>query len=709
MRSMRVPALVLGLVLLSSAAGLTWQTTQAANENANNQDSELRTAAANTEVLISKQFERAGAIGLLTAQDTVFSQFFNAPGSTEAKVASDTATRQDIVDLLVYQQTLFPGSIARSGLADARTGAEIAEVVNEFPSPPVTLEANADKKLPFFDDVLALRKGWLYQSAPYFSKETNEWVIGNATTVVVGGQKTGVLYFELTMSALRTQALAREGDATMRIVTEGTGEVAIDSRSAQVSSTEFGQTQDATFTTAAQTFGTSGLTTIGDERIAYVQMEPAETLQLVNESNWLVAASQPLVVTGLAAAISPLLIALLALGIPLLAYAVFSYARYFRRSKESSREMKTDRDHLNDRLGDLTEALNQASAGNLAVQLPVDFNDERLAVLAQSFESTLERLRALVAQAQGHGAQLAQAAVQMRATAQQQAGSANEQSATVTETTATVEELAATAAQIADTAGSVARVASETLALTDEGRGAVAESVEAMDQIRTVVDQIGVSSAGLGDKIAQVGQILTLIDELSEQTNLLALNAAIEAARAGEHGRGFAVVAAEVRKLAERAQESTSQIQGIVTEIQAHTRSTVVASEEGARAAERGAGKAAGAVVALDRIAAMVDEATSAAEEISIATQQQRSASDQVVVAMTQVADVSRQYAAGSKQTAAASAQITTLAAAMQDSIATFQVEGSERRLEPEVPDQPDATRSVGEFDAVAPEGVSVR
>jgi methyl-accepting chemotaxis protein len=221
-------------------------------------------------------------------------------------------------------------------------------------------------------------------------------------------------------------------------------------------------------------------------------------------------------------------------------------------------------------------------------------------------------------------------------------------------------------------------VAAETLALTDEGRGAVAESVQAMDQIREVVGQIGVSSAGLGDKIAQVGQILSLIDELSEQTNLLALNAAIEAARAGEHGRGFAVVAAEVRKLAERAQESTSQIQGIVTEIQAHTRSTVLASEEGARVAERGAGKAAGAVGALERIAVMVDEATGAAEEISIATQQQRSASDQVVVAMTQVSDVSRQYAAGSKQTAAASSQIATLAVAMQDSIATFQVEGQE-------------------------------
>jgi methyl-accepting chemotaxis protein len=258
--------------------------------------------------------------------------------------------------------------------------------------------------------------------------------------------------------------------------------------------------------------------------------------------------------------------------------------------------------------------------------------------------------------------------------ARRQAAGATQQNGVVAETTATIEELAATAAQIAETAGSVARVAAETLVLTDEGRGAVAESVSAMESLQVVVGQIGSSSQGLGDKIAQVGQILALIDELSEQTNLLALNAAIEAARAGEHGRGFAVVAAEVRKLAERAQESTSQIQSIVTEIQAHTRSTVMASEEGTRAVTASAGKAAGAVTALAKIAAMVDEATAAAEEISIATQQQRSASDQVVVAMTQVSDVSRQAAEGADDGVAAAATLDNLATGLGSSISRFRI-----------------------------------
>ena len=198
-------------------------------------------------------------------------------------------------------------------------------------------------------------------------------------------------------------------------------------------------------------------------------------------------------------------------------------------------------------------------------------------------------------------------------------------------------------------------------------------SVSSMDTIAVRVGTIAARALSLGEKSHEIGRILDVIDDLADQTNLLALNAAIEAARAGEQGRGFAVVATEVRKLAERAQESTGQIQALVAEIQAETNSTIIATEEGTKEVRLGTELARGVVDALERIAGMVDETTIAAKEISIATQQQRSASEQVVGAMTHVSDAARQYAVGSQQSAAAAAQLTELAGGLRASIARFQ------------------------------------
>ena len=201
-----------------------------------------------------------------------------------------------------------------------------------------------------------------------------------------------------------------------------------------------------------------------------------------------------------------------------------------------------------------------------------------------------------------------------------------------------------------------------------------------MDLVAQRVGVISERAVSLGDTGREIGRVIDVIDDLSERTNMLALNAAIEAARAGEHGQGFAVVAAEVRRLAERARASTTQIQSLVTRIATESGATVMVAEEGQREVDRAREVAHEAARALDRIAGMVDETTTATREISIATQQQRSASDQVVLAMGQVSDASRQYAVGSRQAEASAQDLAMLAESMRGTIDTFNVAPSEHK-----------------------------
>ena len=299
---------------------------------------------------------------------------------------------------------------------------------------------------------------------------------------------------------------------------------------------------------------------------------------------------------------------------------------------------------------------------------------DRLA--AMSAEVTA--LRAVVGGVRADVAALGEAATDLAAATTQHVDGTTEQAAAVAETTASLRRLSEAAAGIAVTADDVAESADEVSRVSGEGRAVVNLAVDAIDELASRVREIGVEAVGLEERTAEIDRILAVIDDLADQTNLLALNAAIEAASAGEHGRGFAVVAAEVRKLAERAQESTGQIQAIVVGIRSGTRRTVLASEAGSKAAARGTELAGAVEERLDHITTAAYRSARAAGLIREATKMQDDASDAVLTTMGQVSAASEQQGATSLATVLAVAQIDRLARDLRSGLDPWNSAGDE-------------------------------
>ena len=209
--------------------------------------------------------------------------------------------------------------------------------------------------------------GWALQSTPYFSKESQQWVMANAAGVGDGDEVAGMVYFETSIDSLRQLLLQRDGDAAIRAVTERDALVALDSRIAQLADADFGMPSDTTFSDQIRTFGSTGIETIGDQRMAYMRMAPSETLQVVNDNDWFIAASEPAVVRGAQNALTPTVIALLAMGLPLLAYSLDLLLALSRRKRDQRLLAIRERDQLSARLDDMSAALDRAAAGDLAV------------------------------------------------------------------------------------------------------------------------------------------------------------------------------------------------------------------------------------------------------------------------------------------------------------------------------------------------------
>lgn len=211
---------------------------------------------------------------------------------------------------------------------------------------------------------------------------------------------------------------------------------------------------------------------------------------------------------------------------------------------------------------------------DLTQRIPVTGKDE-LGRVSDAINQMLEKFQGIITRLSSSSGQLASSishvssVTQETSTAIQQQQFEVEKVATaMNEMTATVQEVARHASEAANSAGQADKEAISGQQIVDATISSIKELSHEIEQAGDVINKLEQDSE-------KIGSVLDVIKSIAEQTNLLALNAAIEAARAGEQGRGFAVVADEVRTLASRTQQSTTEIQDVITHLQEGARNAV--------------------------------------------------------------------------------------------------------------------------------------
>jgi methyl-accepting chemotaxis protein len=226
-------------------------------------------------------------------------------------------------------------------------------------------------------------------------------------------------------------------------------------------------------------------------------------------------------------------------------------------------------------------AMKKAENGDFSSHVKVKSMDE-VGLLAQSYNSMLEKLVPLIKKINNISTTLNESAELLAATSQQTSHSTKEVSETVHEIAKGASEQAGDAEKGAQLINGLSTKMEEVVSISYQMKTATQtaddlnkDGLSTIKLLRTKSNENSEIASNVGDKIyslnnksEKIGRIIETITAISEQTNLLALNAAIEAARAGDAGRGFAVVAEEVRKLAEQSANASKEIQALIIDIQ---------------------------------------------------------------------------------------------------------------------------------------------
>ena len=299
-----------------------------------------------------------------------------------------------------------------------------------------------------------------------------------------------------------------------------------------------------------------------------------------------------------------------------------------------------------DEIGQLMLAMQQMGAGLSNIVSGLQAGIEQLASSAQSLSAGTEQTNLEVSSQKEETEQVATAMNQMTATVHDVARNAEE---------------AAQAAQTADSK-------------VESGQQVVRQSMARIELLADSATSASSSIESLSAEIQNIGTVLGVIKSVAEQTNLLALNAAIEAARAGEQGRGFAVVADEVRALAKRTQQSTEEIERLVSALRSAAQASVQQIQSSGELVKLAVSDALQTESALGSIAAAVSLIQQMNQQIAAAAEEQSSVAEEINRSVTSIRASADQSSLAMQGNAASSIQLAQLGIELKGMVGHFKL-----------------------------------
>nr|WP_110971520.1 methyl-accepting chemotaxis protein [Pseudomonas huaxiensis] len=319
------------------------------------------------------------------------------------------------------------------------------------------------------------------------------------------------------------------------------------------------------------------------------------------------------------------------------------------------------------------QAAEQVAAGNLTDEIQVEGEDE-VTRLQRALQQMQNNLRSAMGHIRDSATQLASAATELNSVTEHSYRGLHQQNAEIEQAATAVNEMTSAVEEVARNAASTSDASNHSSNCAKAGQARVLETVQSIQTLAGDVQDTATLVRSLVDQSQDIGKVLDVIRAIAEQTNLLALNAAIEAARAGESGRGFAVVADEVRALAHRTQQSTLEIDGIVTAIRGGSSQALNAMLSSCERADATLKMANDAGDSLLEITDSVSQISDRNLVIASAAEEQAQVAREVDRNIVNIRDLSMESTQGANQISASSNELSRLAEDLSQVVARFRI-----------------------------------